>query len=68
MHVAHSSETYIDDCEHREWGTAKVAERYDGKVITKEVFDNDNPAGTIVSHDPLAGMNVKLPVKLVAPL
>ncbi len=33
-------------------------------VIDEEIFDNDNPAGTIVSHDPLAGMNVKLPVKI----
>ena len=33
-------------------------------IIDEEVFDNDNPAGTIVSHDPLAGMNVKLPVKV----
>ncbi len=41
LHVAHSSETYIDDCEHREWGTAKVAERYAVDMITKEIFDND---------------------------
>lgn len=41
LHVAHSSEMYIDDCEHREWGAAKVAQRYAGQTITKEVFDKD---------------------------
>lgn len=41
LHVAHSSEAFIGDCEHREWGTAKVAERYNGRTITKDVFDKD---------------------------
>ena len=41
LHVAHSSEIFINDCEHREWGTANVAKRYNGQKITKEIFDKD---------------------------
>ena len=41
LHVAHSSETYIGDCEHRDWSTAKVAKRYGSRVINKQIFDDD---------------------------
>ncbi len=38
IHVAHSSESFINNCEHREWSTAKVAERYKGEVVSLEAF------------------------------
>jgi len=41
LHVAHSSEAFISDCEHREWSTAQVAMRYQDRWITPEVFCAD---------------------------
>ncbi len=41
LHIAHSSEAYISDCEHREWSTAKVAMRYKDRWVTPEVFRAD---------------------------
>ncbi len=41
LHIAHSSEAFIADCEHREWTTAKVAVRYKDKKITQEIFHAD---------------------------
>ncbi|MCM1120700.1 MAG: metallophosphoesterase [bacterium] len=41
LHMAHSSEAFIADCEHREWSTAKVAQRYKDRKITKQDFRTD---------------------------
>ena len=41
LHIAHSSEEYIADCEHREWSSAKVAARYKDSWITQTVFRAD---------------------------
>ena len=41
LHVAHSSVEFIDDCEHIEWSTAKVAERYVDRIVTAECFQSD---------------------------
>ncbi|MDE5699423.1 MAG: metallophosphatase family protein [Lachnospiraceae bacterium] len=41
LHMAHSSEVFISDCEHREWSTAKVAARYKDRWITRETFCAD---------------------------
>lgn len=41
LHMAHSSEEFIGDCEHREWTTAKVAARYKDAFITRERFRTD---------------------------
>lgn len=41
LHVAHSSEEFISDCEHREWSTAKVAMRYKGRWATQDIFHTD---------------------------
>ena len=41
IHVSHSSETYIDECEFREWGPALVAKRYQDTFTTQEILQND---------------------------
>lgn len=41
LHMAHSSEAFISDCEHREWSTSKVAMRYQDKRITHADFCAD---------------------------
>lgn len=41
LHIAHSSEEFISDCEHREWSTSKVAMRYQDKRITHAAFRAD---------------------------
>lgn len=41
LHIAHSSEEFIADCEHREWSTAKVAMRYKDRRITQADFRGD---------------------------
>ncbi len=41
LYIAHSSEAFIADCEHREWASAKVAMRYKDRRITQEVFHAD---------------------------
>ena len=41
LHIAHSSEVFISDCEHREWSTAKVAMRYKDSWITQAAFRAD---------------------------
>lgn len=41
LYMAHSSEEFISDCEHREWSTVKVAMRYKGKRITQADFRTD---------------------------
>ncbi len=41
LHLAHSSEEFIADCEHREWSTAKVAMKYRERWITQAVLRSD---------------------------
>lgn len=41
LHIAHSSETFILDCEHRKWSSAQVAMRYKGSRITQAAFRAD---------------------------
>ncbi|MCX4376284.1 MAG: metallophosphoesterase family protein [Lachnospiraceae bacterium] len=41
LHMVHSSEEFISDCEHREWSTAKVAKRYKDRRITQAAFSAD---------------------------
>ncbi len=41
LHVAHSSEEFIMDCEHREWSTAKVAARYKDRWLMQSAFRAD---------------------------
>lgn len=41
LYMAHSSEEFIGDCEHKEWAVAKVAARYKGEFITRERFRTD---------------------------
>lgn len=41
LHMAHSSEAFIGDCEHREWATSKVAMRYKDRKITQKAFRTD---------------------------
>lgn len=41
LHMAHSSEEFIADCEHKEWSTAKVAARYKDRWITQTAFCAD---------------------------
>lgn len=41
LHLAHSSEKFIADCEHREWLPNKVAMRYKNRKITQTDFQAD---------------------------
>lgn len=41
LHVAHSSAEFIDDCEHKEWSTSKVAKRYENRIVTADSFRSD---------------------------
>lgn len=41
LHVAHSSAEFIDDCEHKEWSTSKVAKRYANRIVTSDSFRSD---------------------------
>lgn len=41
LHIAHSSEQFIADCEHKEWSTAQVAKKYMGKDVTPDSFRAD---------------------------
>ena len=41
MHIAHSSADFIMDSEHKEWGTARVAERYQEKFLSPSAFRED---------------------------
>ena len=41
LHISHSSADFISDSEHREWGTAKVAERYGDRFISPSDFRED---------------------------
>lgn len=41
IYVAHSSEEFIADCEHKEWSTAQVAKRYKDKIVTSDSFRAD---------------------------
>ena len=41
LHIAHSSEEFISDCEHKEWSTAQVAKRYMDKDVTSDTFRAD---------------------------
>jgi len=41
IHIAHSSESFINKCECKEWGTAKVAVRYGEEKVTKERFSRE---------------------------
>lgn len=38
VHIAHSSESFMEKCECKEWGPAKVAARYGEEKVTKERF------------------------------
>ena len=46
----------------------EVEEEYKDKkiefIIEEEIFDDEQPVNTIISHEPLEGMNVKLPIKI----
>lgn len=58
LHMAHSSEEFIGDCEHREWAVAKVAARYQDTYVTRDrfradihsYFDNDRQFQDIFSR------------------
>lgn len=41
LHIAHSSEEFIADCEHKEWSTAQVAKRYMDHDVTSDSFRAD---------------------------
>ena len=41
LHIAHSSEEFIDDCEHKEWSTAQFAKKYMDKDVTSDSFRKD---------------------------
>ncbi|MCM1045863.1 MAG: metallophosphatase family protein [Candidatus Gastranaerophilales bacterium] len=41
LHIAHSSEEFIEDCEHKEWSTQQVAKRYKDKDVTSDSFRAD---------------------------
>ena len=41
LHIAHSSTDFILDSEHREWGAARVAERYQERFLNPSVFRED---------------------------
>lgn len=41
LHIAHSSAEFIDDCEHGEWSTSKVAQRYANEIDTSESLHSD---------------------------
>lgn len=41
LHIAHSSQEFISDCEHRKWSTAKVAMKYKDTWITQDAFYAD---------------------------
>ena len=41
LHVAHSSEEFIEDCEYKEWSSAKVAKRYANRNVTIASFRAD---------------------------
>lgn len=41
LHIAHSSAEFIDDCEHKEWSTSKVAKRYANRIVTSDSFRSD---------------------------
>ncbi len=41
LHAAHSSEEFIEDCEYKEWSSAKVAKRYANKNVTSASFRAD---------------------------
>ncbi len=41
LYLSHSSADFIDDCEHKEWRTSKVAERYGDKFISPETLRED---------------------------
>lgn len=38
IHISHSSADFIEYAEHKEWGTAQIAERYKDKYITQETL------------------------------
>lgn len=39
--IAHSSADFINDCEHKEWSTSKLATRYKETKLTSELLHND---------------------------
>lgn len=41
LHIAHSSEAFISNCESREWSTAKIAMRYKDSWTTHDAFQTD---------------------------
>lgn len=41
LYAAHSSEEFIEDCEYKEWSSAKVAKRYANKNVTAASFRAD---------------------------
>lgn len=41
LHVAHSSAEFIDDCEHKEWSSSKVAKRNANRMVTSDSFRSD---------------------------
>lgn len=41
VHVAHSSEGFIEDSEQKEWCTSRVAERYGNRTVGRSTFSAD---------------------------
>ena len=41
LHAAHSSQEFIEDCEHKEWSSSKVAKRYANRNVTAASFRTD---------------------------
>lgn len=49
LHIAHSSDSFIGDCEFRKFSTDKVAKRYTDKFINHVEFNND--INEYLNHD-----------------
>ncbi len=58
INIAHSSADFIDDCEHKEWSTAKLAEKHKKqKIITeslqndiRDYFENDDKCRSVIEN------------------
>ncbi len=41
MHIAHSSQAFIGECEHKDWSCLKIVEKYGDTVVTPELLQTD---------------------------
>lgn len=41
IHIAHSSDTFIGECEFKYWGPADIAKEYSNVLVTKEMLQQD---------------------------